>query len=356
MSWRTKWHHEFWPAWLLYAPIMPYIGWLMVRHGGVTVFTACNPGISHGGGFIGESKSEIMSALPQEPSVAKTVLIPVGEVEARLSALRVAIGGGLSFPLILKPDAGQRGHGVRLVRDEGAARVYFAEMTNAAVAQAYALGPCECGVLWIRHEPGDAQGQTRGETGFIYAVTRKEFPVVVGDGRRTLGQLVEGHARFALQARVFRARYAAAWGSVPAMGERVRLAEAGNHCQGTLFRDGADLVTPELSRAIDTLAANFAGGLDVGRFDIRYTSDGALRRGEGFTIVELNGTTSEPTNMYDPDRSVVWAWGVLARQWGRIFALGAWRRRAGRPTVSFGELWRAWRGHAAGVRGSAVSD
>ncbi|MEZ6318638.1 MAG: hypothetical protein R3B49_07795 [Phycisphaerales bacterium] len=47
-----------------------------------------------------------------------------------------------------------------------------------------------------------------------------------------------------------------------------------NYAQGTEFRDGSSLITtPGRSRAIDDIAARFAGGLDFGRFDIRQADD-----------------------------------------------------------------------------------
>ena len=61
-TWRrwTRW--EFWPPWLFYPPVLAYVCWLGLRHRGLTVFTAANPGFP-AGGFIGESKAEILAAL-----------------------------------------------------------------------------------------------------------------------------------------------------------------------------------------------------------------------------------------------------------------------------------------------------
>jgi hypothetical protein len=347
-------HHEYWPTWVFYLPVYPYAAWLSLRHGGVMAFSCCNPGIPAGGGIVGESKHDIMRRLGTSPAVLPTGLIAPGDVETRLRSLREFMGAhAVTFPVVLKPDAGQRGMGVRVIDGERKAREYLADMTAPAVAQPFHPGPHECGVLWVRRLPGDGPGPLAGR---IYAITRKEFPVVVGDGRTTLADLVRGHPRFSRQARVFLARLGPRGGAVPAAGERVRLGHAGNHCQGTLFRDGADLLTPALESAIDALAAGFDGGLDVGRMDLRYESDEALRRGEGFAVLELNGTTSEATNMYDPDRSLLWAWSVLLGLWKRMYALGAWRRGLGVRPVTVGEVWRQWRAFSRGRRGGEVSD
>lgn len=348
-------HREYWPVWVQYAPLSPLVARLGLRHGLMT-FTCCNPGIVGGGGIVGESKEAILEGLGAAPEVLPGELIapdvdPGARTRALLGAMsrRAELGG---FPIILKPDAGQRGFAVRVVRGETDATKYFREVRSPVLAQRYHAGPRECGILWARCSRPDGSGLA----GRIFSVTRKEFPLLVGDGRRTLEDLVHDHPRFHRQAAVFLERFAEQRSRVLAPGETLRLAESGNHCQGTLFRDGADLITPALERAIDALARDFTGGLDIGRFDIRYESDEALRRGEGFAVVELNGTLSESTNIYDPERSIFWAYSVLAGHWTLLYELGAARRREGARPVSVLEIWRELRRHLRERSGSAVAD
>src|SRR4029079_3344489 len=96
-------------------------------------------------------------------------------------------------------------------------------------------------------------------------------------------------------------------------GEVFPLALAGNHCQGTLFRDGWHLVTPELEAAFDHVARCF-DGFFMGRFDVRYADPEEFETGRGFAIVELNGVTSESTNLYDPSWPLWRAYRTLFRQ------------------------------------------
>jgi hypothetical protein len=96
-----------------------------------------------------------------------------------------------------------------------------------------------------------------------------------------------------------------------------------------MFRDGAHLITPELERAVDRVARRFAGGFYFGRFDVRYTDPTAFMRGEDFTIIELNGVTSESTNLYDPSGSLVAAYGILFRQWSLLFQIAGQNIRRG---------------------------
>ncbi len=355
--------HEYWPPFVFYLPLLPWIAWLSIRHRGLMIWTCCNPAIPYGGGIVGESKTEILRALSAAgPAVMPSALIEPASVSERLHALRRAmlhphdVG---PYPVVLKPDTGQRGYGVRLIRSDDDARRYFEAMPRAVVVQAYHPGPHECGITWVRdpHAPP-------GRIGRIYAVTRKEFPFVVGDGRRTIEELLYRDRRYRRQAAVFLARFAGSRAWVPSDGERVRLAQSGNHAQGTLFRDGADLITPALEARIDSIIAAYASavgtptdpGIDYARLDARYESDDLLREGHGIGIVELNGTTGEPTNLYDPGRAVVWAYSVLFGQWSHLYRLGALRRTQGVRPIGPRSLLAAWRGFARGRPPFGVAD
>jgi hypothetical protein len=124
-----------------------------------------------------------------------------------------------------------------------------------------------------------------------------------------------------MQAATFLARHEHQAHRVLANGEAFQLARAGNHCQGTMFCDGGHLVTPQLEVAIDEVARSFPGFM-FGRFDVRYGDVDAFRRGEDFAVVELNGVTSESTNVYDPNRSILFAYRTLFRQWSLLFQIG----------------------------------
>jgi pimeloyl-ACP methyl ester carboxylesterase len=328
-------HFEYWPTKVFYAPLIPYGLTLAARHKSFSVFTACNPGIARGGGLAGESKDEILNALPKSPRILKHVLIPATPTpQARVMMVQEAMRANpelSNFPLILKPDTGERGHGVRLIHSHDDALRYFQEISEAAIVQQYHPGPHEVGVLWARKTPEMLARKDNDPAceGFIFSITRKTFPMISGDGVHTLEELILNHPRYRKQANTFLQRHRSRAGEVLAKGESLRLAVAGNHLQGTLFLDGAELITPQLTRAIDALARNFAGGFDFGRFDVRYANEESLKRGEDFGVLELNGITSESTNLYDPSSSLANAYRILFSQWKLLYELGAWRRSQG---------------------------
>jgi membrane protein DedA with SNARE-associated domain len=318
------WRWEFWPPWIFYPPVALWVLLLAIRHRGFSVVTAANPGIPTGG-FIGESKQDILSKLPREWTLASR-LIEKGSVPRRVAALRRAMDEeGWSFPLVLKPDVGQRGAGVRVIRTVADAEAYLERHEPDLLAQPWHPGPFEAGIFYYRY-PGERAGR-------IFSITDKVFPSVTGDGRATLSDLIWAHPRHRMQAARFLARHERQLGRVPAAGEVVPLGLVGNHVQGTMFRDGGALVTPALERRVDEIAHTYEG-FYVGRFDVRYGDVEAFMAGDDLSIVELNGVTSESTNIYDPSRSLFWAYRTLFRQWAIIFRIAAMNRARGERATS----------------------
>ncbi len=349
--WVRRLHWEFWPPWVFYGPCALWYLLLALRHRSLTLPTVANPGME-AGGFIGESKGEILERLVAGRAearrfVVRTLRLPAAlaggapdpaAAEARWPGVSAWMAReGLDFPIVLKPDVGQRGSGVRLVRTEAEARDWLRAMPLAAVAQEYAPGPHELGVFWTR-----APGESRGR---ILSVTEKFFPEVVGDGEHDLHDLILLHPRALLQSRIFFRRHADVLDWVPGPGARFPLVTSGNHCQGTLFKDGARLGSEALRARLDALADGHPG-LHAGRFDLRAPDLDALQRGEGFRIVELNGATAEATHIYDPDlgpwKGPFVAWRTLFAQWALMFRLGAANRAAGHRPIGVRAVLSRW--------------
>jgi pimeloyl-ACP methyl ester carboxylesterase len=352
-------HFEYWPTWFVYLPLLPGMLWLAAKHRRLLAFTATNPAIVNAGGFVGESKIEIIRDLGSSQRVARTALIPSAKdaSERLTSAIDLMRGTGIAYPAILKPNEGQRGHAVKLAKSPHDIDAYIAANPHPFLIQAFAKGPHECGVLWCRH--------AGNPNGFLFSITAKEFPIIEGDGVHTLEELIERHPRYRRQHRTFLTRFASEVTRVLAKGERMSLGVAGNHCQGTKFLDGAHLITPELTRVIEAICRDYArdrfasnplGGLDWVRFDIRYESDDLLRQGEGFTIVEMNGSSAESTNIYDPSRSLLWSYSVLWNQWKQLFALGHERMTTGVDAVNARELLALSSAHTNQRTGSSIAD
>ena len=168
---------EFWPSALVYAPVVPWILWLAAKHKGIGTIGAANPGLEDGG-FVGESKFAILASLPPRWTLP-SALVPPGEPIARIRTFEASMREGQwMYPVILKPDVGQKGVGVRRIASRDEARAYLVSEPRAVVAQAYHPGPFEAGVFYYRR-PDEARGR-------IFSITDKRFPTVVGDGESTV--------------------------------------------------------------------------------------------------------------------------------------------------------------------------
>jgi len=339
---------EFWPMWAFYPPIVFYVAWLMVRYRGILLPTVANPSFP-GGGFVGESKAEILQlAMQHTPEwVAPFVLLDrpmalkgdgggsMPSLDAEVAhALDVLHGAGLSLPVVAKPDLGCRGAGVQLVRSVDKLRSYLAAFPRGArlLLQAYVPFEGEAGIFYCRI-PGQAKGR-------IISITLKYFPHVYGDGRRSLRELILDDPRAGRLPHLYLRRHAARLEEIPASGEAVRLAFAGSHSRGAIFRNGNALVTPAMEARFDAIAQRLPE-FYFGRFDIRFADFAAVQAGETFTIVEANGAGAESTHIWDRRTTLVQAWGDLMRQYRLLFQIGRANRDRGFKPLSLREF-RRW--------------
>ncbi len=254
--------------------------------------------------------------------------------EERIAALRRFLRDQrLDYPVVLKPDSGERGRGVAIARSEADAQAFFEKTPGPALVQEYVAGE-EYGVFWARR-PGRSDGH-------VFSITHKLRPSVVGDGESTLERLILLDRRAVAIARIYAREHPGAAKRIPAAGEVVALTEVGAHSRGTIFLDANDLHTPELESAINAISTAW-DGFDFGRFDVRVPCAQALRRGENIRVLEVNGVTSEATHMYDRRYGFFAAHAILRRQWALAFDLADERIRAGAEPATAAQVIRAVR-------------
>ena len=326
---------EFWPAWLFYAPVPLMCAWLSLKYRGLALPTVANPS-QRNGGIVGESKIQILDELKRiaPEQVAEAFLVPRGTLAERTRRIRGLVdSGALQLPFVIKPDTGQRGEGFRKVTSLQQAFGYVVEVAAPVIAQAYVEGPAEAGIFYYRF-PNEASGH-------ILAITDKVFPALVGDGRSTVRELIEKDSRARMIADTYVRRLGITADQVLPADGSLRLVEAGNHCQGCIFRDGCRLYSVELQARIDEISRQLPGFF-IGRFDVRYSTEDDLRAGR-FKIIELNGSASEATSIYDERNSIWSAYATLYRQWELVYAIGAANRQLGEKPASVWDVWHDWR-------------
>lgn len=334
---------EFWPMWAFYPPVVLYAAWLMLRYRGILLPTVANPSFP-GGGFVGESKAEILRLLVRHapdwvapfvaidrPASGAAGAAADAELQGALQQLQAA---GLGLPVVAKPDLGCRGAGVQLIRTPERLRAYLAGFPAGArlLLQRYVPFEGEAGVFYCRR-PGQARGR-------IISITLKYFPHVHGDGRRTLRQLILDDPRAGKLPHLYLRRHLARLDEVPPAGEAIRLAFAGSHSRGAIFRNGNALVTPAMEARFDAIAQSLPE-FHFGRFDIRFADFAQVQAGTAFTIVEANGAGAESTHIWDRRTSLLEAWRDLMRQYRLLFEIGRANRDRGFQPLSIAEF-RRW--------------
>lgn len=331
--------YEYWPAWVFYLPVLPYWVYLSIRLRSFSFFTAANPGIEMGG-FFGESKNDILARI-DGAFLPKHIFVSSNDL-AQLDAL--IIKNDLRFPLIAKPDVGERGASVTKISTLSELEPYIETLEGASfILQEFIAYEEEFGVFYSRL-PNET-------TGRITSLTRKVFLTVTGDGQRSIAELMQESVRARFQLPRFQREMPEFIQRIPAAGEKCLLEPIGNHCRGTEFVNAAELITPELNAVFDQISQRI-DGFFYGRFDIKVQSIEHLKRGETVKIMELNGISSEPGHIYDTRMNLLKAWYDVTRHWKRLALISKQNLQAGTKQVKFSEIastyvrhvWRGRRG------------
>ena len=232
----------------------------------------------------------------------------------------------LKFPMIGKPDIGMKGMMVKKLENETELWEYVTASKVDFLIQEYILYQNEVGIFYYRN-PNEEKGQISG-------IVKKEFVSVTGDGTSTVEQLLLKNKRYVLQLSVLRKTEPAKLKRVLLQNEELVLVPYGNHVRGAKFLDESFLVDEELTNTIDAVCKQIKG-FYYGRLDIRYNTWEELKSGKNFSIIELNGSGSEPTHIYDPGHSVFWAWKEIIKHWNILYRVSSQNyHREKRPYMS----------------------
>ncbi len=205
----------------------------------------------------------------------------------------------------------------------------------------------EAGVFYVR-DPKTEKGQ-------ITSLTLKYTPYVVGDGVRTLAELVASDPRAGGLIRLYEERNARHWGKVIPEGRPHRLVFSASHCRGAVFRDGGHLITRQLAGALDRIFDDIPG-FYYGRLDLKFRDVDSLRAGRDLQIVEINGASSESIHIWDRKTGFFDAVKTLLQQYRTLFTLGLENKRRGCKPPGLWPLYRAWRDELQLVKRYPVND
>jgi hypothetical protein len=324
-------HFEYWTWWLFYLPLLPWFLWQALRAKSLTYFTNVDPCIDYGG-FFGESKFGILEKI--NPNyLPKTIYIPnnisIDDLKERLEK------NNISYPIICKPNIGERGTNVEKVLNENSLIKYHRYGQNYII-QEFIAYEIELGVLY--HKMPNAQA------GKITSITKKSFLTVTGNGNDSILNLMEQSDRARFQIETMKARLGNGINHVLTAGENRLLEPIGNHCRGTTFLDYNHLITNNLDKVFDQICLPIEG-FHYGRFDLRVKSIDDLNEGKNIKIMELNGVSADPGHIYDPNYKLLTAYSDVARHWKILADISIAQQKLGVQPIPLKILWPVVKEH-----------
>ncbi len=320
---------EFWPFWAVQFPLFIYWLWLSIKARSLLFFSASNPSIVMGGMF-GESKYSVLNQLPEE-LIPRSLLITDALSTAHVMELLQI--NGFSFPLIFKPDIGERGFRVKRIDSSDDITRYLEESQADFIVQDLVDWPVECGVFYTRFPEEEA--------GRVTSVVVKDMLSVTGNGKHTLGELIWNNSRAALQWERLQQAFSLNWDEVIPSGEIRVLNSIGNHCLGTTFLDGKHLISEALSHRFDLISKQMAE-FYFGRFDLRCPTFDDLLKGP-IKILEVNGCGAEPAHIYHPGTPLLSAWKDLFRHWNNLYTISHQNHLRGYRYTTFSDGLKIFR-------------
>jgi hypothetical protein len=281
-------HFEFWPAWTIHFPMYLLGIFWGIRLGNLNFFPAVNSGMANGGLF-NYSKYESMRDFA-EKNVPKSIRSTPPHLA--FSVLEKANQRQIFFPMILKPDIGERGRGVKLIANTHALENYLTRFqSESVIVQEFISKKEEYGVFVIKNpKTGTLQ---------VTSVTQKIPLQVLGNGKDSVRTLVENHPRASRYPLEISPEL---WEIVPEKGLTYRLSMKGNHCKGAQFLDRSDLINPNVSAAFEKICQPLQG-FHYGRLDVKVDAASDLENPTKITVLEVNGANSEPIHIYSPGNS-----------------------------------------------------
>lgn len=280
-----------------------------------------------------ESKMEIYDLIPSH-FYPKTKFvkekIPFDQVENLLETSKI------DFPFIAKPDIGLRGSAVKKVTNLEELKTYHSKANFDYLLQDLIPYENEVGIFYVRF-PHEKHGRITG-------IVAKEFLIVKGDGCSTIEELLKKNPRYGFQLKALEKEYGNQLKTILDKGEKRNLVPYGNHARGAKFLDYSYLISPELTKVIDEMCLQIPE-FYFGRMDLMYNSWDELEQGKNFSIVELNGAASEPTHIYDPKHSLLFAWKELARHISYMFRISVENHKRGFPYLSHKDGMKQYRLH-----------
>jgi glycosyltransferase involved in cell wall biosynthesis len=253
--------------------------------------------------------------------------------DAYANVVSEALSAGL--PVVAKPDCGVVGIGVRRIDSLEELNDILEIMPCDYMLQEFCDYPLEYGIFYCRY-PSHEKGR-------VVSLTQKLIPVVIGDGRRSVRELIDvtpdiKYNKPNLLAHVKTLEH------VPENGEHYQVINQASHTYGCVFRDNNHEITPEMDAWVNAMGSK-ASEFYFGRFDMKIRDKDSLRTGKGAKICELNGCWSEPAHIYDDGHTLGYAIKEMVRSYRRAYKIAKLNKKRLKMNVSYREIIDAYRSY-----------
>jgi len=299
--WYKQTHFEFFSINKIYLPLLPYMLYQALFLRSWYWFSYVNPLIYRSGMFE-QPKNSLLKQLPKKNTI-NSFLIPKNSSQEDIE--KKIIQSEISFPVVIKPDSGYRGIGIYKAENKQELFEIYQPSFNFLV-QEFTTRLHEFAVFYVRYPNED--------TGTVISLVEKEFMSFIGDGNKTLFDLIMNHPRAWLYIERMSEIYSPTQlHAVVPVGETVKASFIGSHNGGTIFYDKRSFITQKLSQQFDQLTKNIPE-FYYGRYDVKADSIQDLEDGN-FKILELNSAHAEPVHMYDPKTSIMDGYRIIFKNW-----------------------------------------
>lgn len=300
---------------LVYCPVLLYVvTYLAFKARSLAFITLVNPSIRLGG-LIGNSKFKLNQRFESNLIPKATILTGQDTLE-KLKKEMIKLQ--LSFPIIMKPDLGERGVGVSLIRSDEEAKRYLKEMQGNIIVEEYIDTLEEYAILYCRL-PNQQQGR-------ILSFAKKEFLTLKGNGSSSVEELLEDE-KFDFNRKKLKGKLKPILQTILKTGEEKVITKLGNCKDGVICKNLNNTLTKDIVDEID-LISHSIDGFYFGRFDIRTDSLEDLRKGN-FKIIELNGVNAIPLHIYDPHIPLSQCYKDLIKHWDMVCKIAIVNKKNG---------------------------
>ncbi len=287
------------------------------------------------GGLSAASKTDVLDHFKRTDQFLPQVLIPKALPLEQRRLTAASFIEGVSLPVVAKPDRGVVGIGVCRIDSLEELKEILEIMPCDYMLQEFCDYPLEYGIFYCKYP--------NKEKGRVVSLTQKLIPTVVGDGQKTVRDLIDLTTSIKFNKNNLLA-HAKNLDHVPEDGERYQVIDQASHTYGCVFRDNNHEITPEMDDWMNAMSSK-ASEFYFGRFDMKLKDKDSLRTGRGVKICELNGCWSEPAHIYDDDHTLGYAVKELLRSYSRAYKIAKLNQKRLNLKVPYKEIIDAYRSY-----------